>query len=205
MTFQECLGLYPFVMVWQRMEVLYPDEKGAYEDYEKVHDHMVELIPESSEMRISIKHIDDKESHSDNSYWDVHGLDGKVLSDIPTNEGGVPADHQHANREITYAIEFISRNKWAGMVIDDETICNVSTIDIAVHGLWEMTFTGFGEDSASRELETIKERADKAKDINNEDFIEIADGIFCHKDTAEAMKKLLSDASDINKSDESIK
>jgi len=198
MTFQECLGCSPFEIIWQRMNVLYPDEKGIREGYEKVYNDILAIKPIKNNMRIRIDYIDDKDDlFNSHPYWDVHGVDDKRLCDIPVNEGGVSEDHEKSEQLITYAIEYEPRAKWAGMVIDVSTACNMPTVDISVHGLWEMTFAGFDEPDVKLQLNEIKERVDEVQKVNKDDLVEVREGVFCHKDSVEKMEKLFKGLDDV--------
>ena len=186
MTFQDCLSFSPFEVIWQRLEVLYPDDKGHKGAYEKVYNNMLEIEPVHSDYRIRIDHVEKDEY----SYWDVHGVNNTRHCDIPKDEGGLPVEHPCANELVTYAIEYQPRNKWAGMVIDGDTVCNMATIDIAVHCLWEMTFAGFEENDVQRQMKDIKERAEESKNANMDDYVEVSEGVMCHKDMVERMQRI---------------
>lgn len=205
MTFQECLSLSPFEILWQRMCVIYPEDKGHKESYEKVYQDILNITPVESEYRISIEFVNEEQSLGGNEYWAVSGVNDTCFKDIPESEGGVPEDHEAANKQVRYAIEFEPRAKWAGMVIDAVTVCEMPTIDIAVHCLWEMTFMGFEEGKVTEQAEIIKKRADDAKDMNSEDYVEVFDGVFCHKDAVDNFKKMFEEMDDINKNNESSK
>ena len=89
MKFQDCLRVNPFEIIWQRMQVLYPDDKGLKEAYQKVYTSMLEIEPISTDMRLCIEEVKDDEQ----AYWDVHGVDDTRQKDISLNEGGVSEDH----------------------------------------------------------------------------------------------------------------
>lgn len=188
MTFQECLSFSPFEVIWQHMSVLYPDDKGHKDAYEKVYNNMLEIESEVSEYRIRVEY----ETYGDYSQWTVSGVNDTRFKDIPENEGGLSKDHPRADELVKYAIQYQSRAEWAGMVIDSATVCEVSTLDIAVHCLWEMTFAGFEEDDVQRQLEEIQKRADESKNFNSDDYVEIREGVFCHKDMVEEMTLLFT-------------
>ena len=186
MTFQECLSFSPFEVVWQHMCALYPDDKGHKDAYEKVYNNMLEIEPESSEFRIFIEY------EEDNDIWSVYGVNDNCFKDIPVDEGGLSEDHKSANEIVKYAIEYESRKKWAGMVIDSATVCEMSTLGIAVHCLWEMTIAGFEEDDVQSQMEEIKRRVDEVKNIDHDDYVEVREGVFCHKNMAEKMEELFN-------------
>jgi len=184
MTFQECLSFSPFEIIWQQLSSVYPDDKGHKEAYREVYDNILSIAPVKSKYRVRIDFVEEF------AEWHVYGVDDSKLCDIPKDEGGVDENHPKANELIQYAIEYESRAEWAGMLIDSATTCEHSTLDIAVHCLWEMTFAGFKEDAVIRQKEKIKESVKSIKD-NPEDFVEVKDGVFCHKDMVDTMRDFL--------------
>ena len=188
MTFQECLGFSPFEIIWQRMYVLYPEEKGAKEAYEQVYNDLLSIEPVKTDMRIRVDFVEEEDK--DFSHWEIYGVNNARHQDIPKEEGGVDADHEAADRLVHYAIEFRPRSEWAGMMIDSATVCEMATIDIAIHCLWEMTFMGFEEDSVQRELDVLKERSEAVKNKNMDDYVEVREGVMCHKDMVERMQAI---------------
>jgi len=185
MTFQQCLSFSPFEIIWQQLSYVYPIDSNHKESYQKVYDEMLSITPVNSEYKIKVDFIDQYNE------WHVYGINGTRLKDIPLDEGGVSEDHPKANELIQYAIEFNSRAEWAGMKIDSFTSSELSTLEIAVHCLWEMTFAGFDEDDVNKQKKLIEDRTKSIKD-NPDDLVEVKEGIFCHKDMVDTMKEMLS-------------
>jgi hypothetical protein len=189
MTLQECLSFSPFEIVWQYMSVLHPDYIELRDMYEAVYNDINAIEAEQSEYSICIDKI---ESKTEPTRWEVFGVNGTRNKDIPEEEGGVSAEHPHADRLVPYSLMYQSRAKWAGMKIDSFTVCEMPTIDIAAQCLKEMTSIGFDEESVEESKNELSSRVEESAYIEKSDYVEITDGVFCHKDKVDIMKRLLA-------------
>ena len=119
-----------------RLIELYPDQKKSATGYRKVLKNLRSIEPAKHEgnMYISIYHVvDDTDKDEIEEYDKVSGIED--------NE--------------SYGIEFMPWNQWINMEIDPSS--KFSELDIIVHCLWEMTWSGFEEDKIQNKLKIMYE------------------------------------------------
>lgn len=154
MKFRDLLANTDWNEVRSSLTANYPEEKTALEQYQSVFDSLFRLAPRKTKMRICVEEVFreeiDKEPHVE-----VFGKDGtlnKYLPDFHHFEDA--AGTEFANSETSFALEMVPWEEWLDMELDAATLEAYSGSDIVAHCLWEMTFSGFDQ-------ETIKEQRDE--------------------------------------------
>lgn len=194
MTLKECLSFSSFEIVWQYMSALYPHYIELRDAYEFIYNEISSIETKKSEYSICIDKIETKTTSTsvEVPQWELFGVNGTRNKDILIEDGGVPVDHPHADRLVSYSVMHLSKAEWAGMEIDSFTVCETATIDISVQCLKKMMSIGFYDEIVDQNKTESLSSIEDSKYIETSDYIEITDGVFCHKDKIDSMKRLLA-------------
>jgi len=140
------------------------------ENYYKVFFTLFTLEPSSSDMRICIKLIPPDDD--DPSYWEVLGKNGTLHKDTEDVKLFPDATIEFMDSEVEYAIEFRKWEEWLGMEIDENTANNINLMkaDIVALVLKEMTYFGYEQEKIKETLDMLKERAEKYKNMSEEEL-----------------------------------
>lgn len=127
----------------------WPNEKCNIDNYHSVWKTLNEMEPIDSELSIGVT-IETDEPKYDNS---------------DECESWLCVDGIDANGQM-WAIEFTKWSEWLGMTIHEETLSNpnLSKADIICAILWEMTFSGFDEETIQGKLDEINSAFDELKE-----------------------------------------
>ena len=145
MIFRELLLKFPWSDIKERLVELYPDQENNLDLYEQVYDELLSLDvqKEMKEIHIIIELVKD----DDSEYYSTEGI----------VEG----------ESIGYSLQFLRWEKWLGLPIYNQTLQKTPHLDIVVHCLWEMTFSGFTQD------DIYNTRMGMEQEDNDQDFITI--------------------------------
>lgn len=136
------------------LKELYPDQyESSAEGYEEILSSLKAMTPQSSDMVLCIREVEDAE---EGNWWDITGL-----------EGGTH-----------YSISFAPWSKWLGMELSQENQ-EISYAKVAIHSIWEMTWHGFDEDSIKEVADDLNDRVTEAmsKEGKSIDFGELKEMI----------------------------
>ena len=107
-------------------------------------EHSGTFLNEATRLLILIDALQLAESAQSDTYADVSGIR--------------PEDDQEL------AIEFEPWETWLGMEIEKPTHERLTSAEIVVHCLWEMTFQGFDQEKIRGEFQALNDTWDELKD-----------------------------------------
>ena len=131
MTLKELHNNTNWPSVKEKLFSSYPDLKKKETGYQKVYEQMSLIEPQKGTSEILLSFIEEKEPEY---YSYIH------LSAIETN----------SNPPESYSPMFSSWEEWMGMAINETTLKDFTPSEILVHGLLEMTLTGFDPETRRR-------------------------------------------------------
>ena len=156
MTLKQIIKNYTWLNIKPKLLELYPkeEENGNLSLYEEVLEklHFMAPVPSDIMLNITLQH----DEFDSETYVDVSGKDLNPDTTLP-----IVTD--------ACALEFTPWNKWLGMEITENTLCDFTELEILCHSLYEMTFIDFEEESIQDEIKHIKDIQDKYDNISEEE------------------------------------
>lgn len=127
--------------VADRLIELYPDMKSSREGYIDVMKNLQTLKSTRTRWKIEVAEIEDWFDKS--KYVHVSGI-------MPGENMG-------------YAIEYTRWEEWLSMEFTKESLKEFSELDLYCHCLWEMTWSGFEQESIQEKIESLMEAVEEIR------------------------------------------
>lgn len=99
----------------------------------------------------------------------VENKEGMVITVFADSEGSFDVSGIKPGENTSYAIEFCPWEEWLGLYVSQRDLQKHGELVCIAHCLWEMTFSGFTQESIQGSMEDILERVEEAeKNISDE-------------------------------------
>lgn len=93
----------------------------------------------------------------------VENEEGMVITVFADGEGSFDVSGIKPGENTSYAIEFCPWEQWLGLYVSQRDLQKHGELFCIAHCLWEMTFSGFTQESIQGNMEDILERVEKAE------------------------------------------
>lgn len=156
MKYRDLLQQCVWREIWDCLLLNYDDQRDLEAIYKKIYDDLIVVEGIPTKRRIVVKKYP--------QWVDVSGKDGSLHKDNEEYAALCKDNEEYANSEIVYGIEFEKWGEWVEMEIDQQSLIDFTTTEIAAHCLWEMTFMSFDEDDISSTMSEMLETVQRIKD-----------------------------------------
>lgn len=152
MIFKDLIKKYNWIDIKDAFISLYPNQQKSLDGYELVLNKLKYIIPKENSFEINLQTIKEE---GENLY--VH---------VNANDISPKSEDEYAG---SWSLMGTSWNEWLYMPINKVSLEEFCEIDILVHCLWEMTFTGFEEESNQEFLDKLDDENEKYENMSSEE------------------------------------